>query len=136
MPELADPPAPVIDFVTVERQRKGVAVSEELLIRYTPTFGPLRPSLGILSDWRDATGEYRRSDWYEVEVGSSPNGRAFCLHRAKEKVEKDPNHDPAYWVLIGPENRCDCKGFQSTEREGRTCKHVAALSRLVSIEAI
>ncbi len=132
----ADPPAPVIEFVDVERCRKGEPVTEELLVRYTPTFGVLRASLGILSDWKDATGEYRRADWYEVEELASAAGRAFCLHREARKVDRDPLHDPSYWVLVGAEQRCDCKGFQSTERDGRTCKHVAALSRLVSIEAI
>jgi hypothetical protein len=134
MPELADPPAPTTEIVTVERQRKGVAVSEELIVRYQAAFGPLPATLSIGSEWNGST--WKR--WREYEVAEVPCelGRAFHLTREPAAVEKDPQHVPSYWVLTGADQRCDCRGMAGTERAGRVCCHLAAMSRLVSIEAV
>ena len=137
MTDTTEAPDPVIDFVPVERVRDGKPVTVELLVRFQPAFGPLPARLSVGADWSERRQEFRRYDAYDVEPCPSALGRAFRLVRAPEAVEKDPDHEPEYWVLIaGKDTRCDCKGFAATERAGRTCKHVAALTHLLTIGAI
>ncbi len=136
MTDLGDPPIPVIEFVTVRRVKAGIEVDAELTVRLQPAHGPLRPSLSIGADWRTGTREFKRFDFYGVEEVPSPLGRAFHLHRTEEAIAKDFQHVPSYWVLVGPETRCDCRGMAGTERANRLCKHAAALSHLVTVGAI
>jgi hypothetical protein len=132
--DTTEAPDPVIDFVPVERVRDGKPVTEELLVRFQPAFGPLPACLSIGAEWSERRQEFRRYDAYDVESCPSALGRAFRLVRAPEAVEKDPDHEPEYWVLIaGPKDtHCQCKGFQAVELKDRVCKHVTVLRWLIS----
>lgn len=123
--------AAVSDFIPIRRVRKGQEIVAEILVELDGD------KLTIRDDWSERRQDFRDVREYRVEASETPMGRAFHLHRDAEAVEKDPDHEPSYWVLIaGNESRCDCKGNQSTERAGRTCKHLAAVRHLISVEAL
>lgn len=118
------------DWIEVERRRDGRTVYEEMLIEFED--GLLR----LRSDWSERRQDFKRiAEYRVVEDPNAVGGRGFILHRDAEAVEKDPDHETHYAVLIGPLPHCECKGFQATEREGRICRHVAAMRRVIAEEA-
>lgn len=121
----------VADFIPIRRHHKGRDVWEEILVELDGD------KLTIRSEWSERKQDFKRVCEYRVERADGPMGRAFHLHRDAEAVAKDPDHEPSYWVLIaGADCRCDCKGKAATEREGRECKHVAALRHLLTTGAL
>lgn len=137
MPATIDRPAPTVEAVEIDRIREGEPDVEELGVQYRAAHGSVRATLIILSRWHKRTATYRCADFYHVETLDSPMGRAFRLWREKRKVEKDPRHDPSYWVLVnGQGGQCDCMGGIATARYGRVCKHLAVMGRLVEAKAV
>ncbi len=120
----------VAEFITIARIRDGKPFAEEVMVEYADGL------LTIRGGWSERKQDFREVREYRVEACESPMGRAFHLYRDAEAVEKDPDHELSYWLLIGAESRCDCKGKAATERQGRECKHVAALRHLLTIGAL
>lgn len=135
MTTLADPPAPVIDFVNVERRRDGVVVAEELIVSYAPAFGPLAATLSVGSGWNGATW----TAWSEYELGGVRKAGAVVavrLVRDERKVMESPpgaDRSPEYEVsVVGESGWCSCRGFMLANEERRPCKHIRACARLLA----